>query len=70
MGCPAMVGGVSAAGTCCVAAPIKGRFTAPVTDSAKACYYAAGKNHFQTILKPFDEVGFAALGESQREAAQ
>jgi predicted aconitase len=59
-----------AADTCCVVAPIKGRFKALVTDSAKACYYAAGKNHFQTILKPFDEVVFAALGEYQPEAAQ
>jgi predicted aconitase len=58
-----------AADTCCVVAPIKGRFTALVTDSAKACYYAAGKNQFQTILKPFDEVVFAALGENQPEAA-
>ena len=32
-----------AADTCCVVAPIKGRFTALVTDSAKACYYASGK---------------------------
>jgi predicted aconitase len=58
-----------AADTCCVVAPIKGRFTALVTDSAKACYYAAGKNQFQTILKPFNEVVFAALGENQPEAA-
>jgi len=52
-----------AADTCCVVAPIKGRFTALVTDSAKACYYASGKNQFQTIIKPFDEVVYAALGE-------
>ena len=70
MGCPAIVGGVSAADTCCVVAPIKGRFTALVTDIAKACYYAAAKNHFQTILKPFNEVVFAARGESQQDAAQ
>lgn len=59
-----------AADTCCVVAPIKGRFTALVTDSAKACYYAAGKNHFQTILKPFDEVVLAALGENPRESTE
>lgn len=59
-----------AADTCCVVAPIKGRFNALVTDSAKACYYAAGKNQFQTILKPFDDVVYAALGESSREAVQ
>jgi predicted aconitase len=50
-----------AADTCCVVAPIKGRFTGLITDSAKACYYASGKNQFRTILKPFDEVVFAAL---------
>lgn len=50
-----------AADTCCVVAPIKGRFKALVTDSAKACYYAAGKNKFQTIIKPFDEVVLSAV---------
>jgi predicted aconitase len=50
-----------AADTCCVVAPIKGRFTALITDSAKACYYASGKNRFKTIIKPFDEVVLAAI---------
>jgi len=50
-----------AADTCCVVAPIKGRFTALATDSAKACYYAYGKNKFKTVLKPFDEVVLEAL---------
>jgi len=50
-----------AADTCCVVAPIKGRFKALVTDSAKACYYASSKNKFKTIIKPFDEVVLAAL---------
>ena len=59
-----------AADTCCVVAPIKGRFSALVTDSAKACYYAAGKNQFQTILKPFDEVVYTAIGEGHPEAAK
>ena len=49
-----------AADTCCVVAPIKGRFTALITDSAKACYYASGKNQFKTIILPFDEVVLAA----------
>ena len=49
-----------AADTCCVVAPIKGRFTALITDSAKACYYASGKNQFKTIILPFDEVVVAA----------
>jgi len=42
--------------TCCVVAPIKGRFHALATDSAKACYYAYAKNAFKTRLLPFDEV--------------
>jgi predicted aconitase len=45
-----------AADTCCVVAPIKGRFQAVATDSAKACYYAYAKNKFKTVFKPFDEV--------------
>ncbi|MEA3350977.1 MAG: aconitase X catalytic domain-containing protein, partial [Chloroflexota bacterium] len=39
-----------AADTCCVVAPIEGRFTALATDSAKACYYAYAKNNFRTAL--------------------
>ncbi|MFN2302365.1 MAG: aconitase X [Anaerolineales bacterium] len=42
--------------TCCVVAPIQGRFKAMVTDSAKACYYAQSKNKFKTRLLPFDDV--------------
>jgi len=45
-----------AADTCCVVAPIQGRFKAMATDSAKACYYAASKNKLKTLLLPFDEV--------------
>jgi predicted aconitase len=45
-----------AADTCCVVAPIEGRFHALATDSAKACYYASAKNKFKTVLLPFDEV--------------
>jgi predicted aconitase len=51
-----------AADTCCVVAPIKGRFDTMVTDSAKACYYAFAKNNFKTVLKPFDDVVAEALG--------
>jgi hypothetical protein len=51
-----------AADTCCVVAPIQGRFTAMATDSAKACYYASAKNKFKTLLLPFDEVVRLALG--------
>ena len=42
--------------TCCVVAPIKGRFKALATDSAKACYYAMAKNGFKTLLLPSDEI--------------
>jgi len=49
------------ADTCCVVAPIRGRFRALATDSAKACYYAAAKNHCRTMLRPFDEVVLEAL---------
>ena len=52
-----------AADTCCVVAPIKGRFHTLVTDSAKACYYAAGKHKFKTLILPFDEVVRRAVGE-------
>jgi predicted aconitase len=47
--------------TCCVVAPIRGRFHAMATDSAKACYYASAKNQFQTRLLDFDEAVEAAL---------
>jgi predicted aconitase len=50
--------------TCCVVAPIKGRFRALATDSAKACYYASAKNKFKTLIKPFDEVVMEALKTS------
>jgi phosphomecalonate degydratase large subunit len=45
-----------AADTCCVVAPIKGRFKTLVTDSAKACYYGYAKNKFHIIFKSFDDV--------------
>lgn len=47
--------------TCCVVAPIRGRFTAMATDSAKACYYAYSKNKFKTRLLDFDQVVEEAL---------
>lgn len=50
-----------AADTCCVVAPIKGRFKVLATDSAKACYYAYAKNKFKTVFKPFDQVVEEAL---------
>jgi predicted aconitase len=45
-----------AADTCCVVAPIRGRFKVMATDSAKACYYAYAKNRFKTVFLPFDDV--------------
>lgn len=47
--------------TCCVVAPIRGRFNTLLTDSAKACYYAYSKNKFKTVYKSFDEVVQEAL---------
>jgi predicted aconitase len=47
--------------TCCVVAPIRGRFHALATDSAKACYYAYSKNKFKTRFLEFDEVVGEAL---------
>lgn len=54
-------GAVFAADTCCVVAPIRGRFRLLATDSAKACYYAAARNGFRTRFLPFDEVIEEAL---------
>jgi predicted aconitase len=54
-------GAVFAVDTCCVVAPIKGRFNAIATDSAKACYYAAAKNGFKTRFLTFDDVIEEAL---------
>lgn len=50
-----------AADTCCVVAPIRGRFTALATDSAKACYYAYAKNKFHTWYGSFEDVAALAL---------
>lgn len=54
-------GALFAVDTCCVVAPIRGRFRALATDSAKACYYAAAKNDMQTLVLSFDEVIEEAL---------
>lgn len=45
-----------AADTCCVVAPIQGRFKSMATDSAKACYYGYAKNKFQTSLLPIEQL--------------
>ncbi len=44
-----------AADTCCVVAPIKGRFKQLTTDSAKGCFYAASKNKFKTRMRSIEE---------------
>ncbi len=50
-----------AADTCCVVAPIKGRFQTLATDSAKACYYAYSKNKFHTFFGSFEDAVKIAL---------
>jgi predicted aconitase len=52
-----------------VVAPIRGRFTAMATDSAKACYYAYSKQ-FKTRLLSFDEVVKAGSGIRERRRQQ
>jgi predicted aconitase len=44
-----------AADTCCVVAPIKGRFKGIMVDSAKACYYGRAKNKFKVKIGSVDE---------------
>jgi len=44
-----------AADTCCVVAPIKGRFKGIMVDSAKACYYGRGKNKFKVKIGSIEE---------------
>ncbi|MDO8055777.1 MAG: aconitase X, partial [Candidatus Hermodarchaeota archaeon] len=39
-----------AADTCCVVAPIKGRFQGMMVDSAKACYYGRAVNKFKVKI--------------------
>lgn len=40
---------------CCAVAPLKGRFKGLLTDSAKACFYARGKNSFKTKIRSIEE---------------
>ncbi len=54
-------GAIFTCDTCCVVAPIRGRFQALATDSAKACYYASSKNKMKTLIMPFDDVVAEAL---------
>ncbi|MFX0179364.1 MAG: aconitase X [Candidatus Hodarchaeota archaeon] len=50
-----------AADTCCVVAPIKGRFKAIMVDSAKACYYGRSKNKFKVKIGTIEECVEEAL---------
>ncbi|MGY5871704.1 MAG: aconitase X catalytic domain-containing protein [Candidatus Thorarchaeota archaeon] len=43
------------ADACCAVAPLKGKFTGLMTDSAKACYYARGKNKFKTGIRTVEQ---------------
>jgi predicted aconitase len=49
-----------AADTCCVVAPIKGRFKGIMVDSAKACYYGRAKNKFKVKIGTIEECVKAA----------
>ncbi|MHA2003639.1 MAG: aconitase X [Candidatus Thorarchaeota archaeon] len=40
---------------CCAVAPLKGRFKGLMTDSAKACFYARGKNKFDIKIRTVEE---------------
>jgi predicted aconitase len=54
-------GGKLAVDTCMVVAPIKGRFKTMATTSAKACFYARGKNKMQVHIGDFKECLNAAV---------
>lgn len=41
--------------TCCVVAPIKGRFEGLATDSAKGCFYGRGRNNFAVQLMSIEQ---------------
>ena len=49
--------------TCCVVAPIGGRFRGLATDSAKACYYGYAKNNMRTLLCSFEDAIAIAVGD-------
>ncbi len=49
--------------TCCVVAPIKGRFKCLATDSAKGCYYGAAKNNFKVKIMSIENLVKEACGE-------
>jgi predicted aconitase len=44
-----------ASDTCCVVAPIKGRFSGMMINSSKACYYASGRHKMKVKIAPLEE---------------
>jgi predicted aconitase len=54
-----------AADTCCVVAPIKGRFKCLATDSAKGCFYGAAKNEFKIKIMSIKDLVKEACGENK-----
>ena len=44
-----------ASDTCCVVAPIKGRWKAAMVNSGKACYYASGRHKMKVKIAPLEE---------------
>jgi len=43
------------ADACCAVAPLRGKFSGLMTDSAKACFYARGKNKFKTEIRTVEQ---------------
>jgi hypothetical protein len=56
-----------AADTCCIVAPIKGKYHALATDSAKACYYGYAKNAFDIYFNSLDDILNLAIQDANRE---
>ena len=50
-----VAGAKFAADTCCVVAPIKGRFKGIMVDSAKACYYGRANNKFKVKIGTIEQ---------------
>ncbi|HID26634.1 MAG TPA: DUF521 domain-containing protein [Methanosarcinales archaeon] len=48
-------GAILACDTCMAVAPLKGRFSSIMTNSAKACYYGRGSNNFKTRFASLKE---------------
>jgi predicted aconitase len=55
--------------TCMVVAPLKGRFRALATNSAKCVYYGRNKNGFRVLLRPLEQCLRLATGGAEAGAA-